>query len=175
MTGAGGDGLPVDFGAEAVEGGRDLDGLGPGEPVVVAAGVEGAHVFNAVNKMHGAVAGGDQHGVVDRLLVRAAHVLFLFVVRHVRIAREARTHVRDLLLRAERAAAVGAATQMDLDLAAISRGEFPRFGVGEHRALGGDDDAGNAVGDEARLLFLEDIDRLEQRRAECDGPRQCEE
>jgi len=96
MTGTGGDGLPVEFTAKGIKGGRDLLRRAPAHSIVIAAEVEGTHVFHAVEEMHRAIAGGDGDGVVDRLLVGAAHVFALLLGRHVRIARQSRPHVGDL-------------------------------------------------------------------------------
>ena len=145
VAGPGGNGLPVQFGTELVEGGRDLDRRGPRDAVILAADVEAAHVLDAVEQMHRAVAGGNGDGIVDGLFVRPAHVLFLLVLRHVRVARQTRAEMGDLLRRRPRASAVGAAAEVNLDLAPVGDGELARLAIGEHRAFGRHDDSRNAI------------------------------
>jgi hypothetical protein len=159
---AGGDHLPVEVFAELGEGCGDLDGWAPGLAIVIAALVEAAHVFDAVDEMHCAAAGGDGDGVVDGLFIWAAHVLVLFFGRQVRIARQAEAEVGDLAGWGKGASAIGAAPQVDLDLAAVGIAELPCLAISQHGALGGDDDAGDAVEGEAVAALGEENGFLQQ-------------
>ena len=171
MAGPRRDHAPRPLGPKAVGGGGDVDGLAPREAVVGAAHVEGAHVFHAVNEMHGAIAVGDGHGVVDGLLARVADHLAGRLVGVGGIARQARTHMGDLPGAIKRAATVGAAAPVDLDLAPIQAGKLSRLAKRKNGAPRRDHEARDAVGNEAIGLFLEKMGFFQQRRGGSRGDR----
>ena len=67
----GGEQLPIDLALELVEGRGDLGRITPGEPVVLAALVKGALVFEAEEHVHGAIPVRDEDGIVvgDRIRI----------------------------------------------------------------------------------------------------------
>ena len=163
VAGPGRDHAPRPFRAEAIRGGGDVDGRAPREAVVGAAHVEGAHVFHAINEMHRAIAIGDGHGVVHCLLPGIADHFAPRLLGVGGIAREARTQVRHLADRAERATAIGAAPLVKFDLAPVQAGVFPRLAEDEHRALRSDDEARDTIGNKIVGVFLEEIHLFEER------------
>jgi hypothetical protein len=77
--------------------------------------------------MDGAIAVGDRDGVVDGLLPGLTDDLARRLVGVGGIARQARTEVRNLAGAVKGAAAIGAAPLVDLDLAPVEAGVFPRL------------------------------------------------
>ena len=155
---SGGDDFPIILGAKRLERRGDVDGGAPRDAVVGAAHGEGARVVHAVdelNRARGAVDDGD--GVVDGLLALAAG-------RLARIALETRADVCDLFSRPPRFPAVGRAAEVNLNLAPVGAIVAARLAVGEHGALGRDDDTGNAVALDTGHLGGEHVGGLEQRR-----------
>ena len=153
MAGARRDHAPRPLWTKTIGGGGDVDGLAPREAVVGAAHVERAHVFHAVNEVHTAIAVGDRHGVVDGLLPRIADHLAGRLVGVGGIAGQARPHVGDLPSAIKRAATIGAAAPVDLDLSPVETGKLARLAKRQDRAPRRDDEARDAVGNKPVGLF----------------------
>ncbi len=169
VAGASGEDLPVIARAEAFEGAGDFAGGGPGDAVVVRLDMERAHVLQAEDEVDGAagLAGyGDGIVVSDfagrREVLREGDGVLGFGAGD----------GGDDALRRPGFAAIGGAAEDDIDGAPVAALALAGFGVGEHGALVGDREAGDAIERVAGIASGEDIRFFEERGR---GEKACRE
>lgn len=139
----GGEHFPVVVLFEGFKGRGDLGGPAPGETVVRAALVKGAHVFEAEEHVHRAVPIRDQH----RVVVGDIGGIDIFHRESERVLGLRTRHVGNAFRRAPGFTVIHTATKQDADVIPVAdtRRAFPRLAPGEHGAFGGDDDTGDVI------------------------------